>query len=199
MSVKNALLSLLVTGPHYGAQLRSMFEDRTGGAWPLNLGQVYTTMDRFERDGLVERGGKAGHDGKLGYQLTATGHAAVETWFATPITVSAVPRDELVIKLIMAVLAPGVDVVTVIQAQRRSTMSRMQKLNAQKRTLLGEDNTLTGVLVLENQIFVADAELRWLDVVERSVLTFKADSGTAGVLTQTTQSNQKSTDRQVKS
>lgn len=56
-------------------------------------------------------------------------------------------------------------------------MSRMQKLNAKKRSLHGQENSLTGTLVLENQIFVADAELRWLDVVERSVLTHKADSG----------------------
>ena len=54
MSVKQALLALLEQGPMYGYQLRSEFEERTGATWPLNVGQVYTTLARLERDRLVE-------------------------------------------------------------------------------------------------------------------------------------------------
>ena len=54
MSVRHALLALLSEGPKYGLQLRQEFEARTGEVWPLNVGQVYTTLQRLERDGLVE-------------------------------------------------------------------------------------------------------------------------------------------------
>src|ERR1700761_5255868 len=57
MSVRHALLALLSEGPKYGLQLRHEFETRTGEVWPLNVGQVYTTLQRLERDGLVEAEG----------------------------------------------------------------------------------------------------------------------------------------------
>ncbi len=53
MSVRHSLLALLEEGPRYGYQLRSEFEHRTAAAWPLNVGQVYSTLARLERDGLV--------------------------------------------------------------------------------------------------------------------------------------------------
>ena len=54
MSVPYALLALLSERPKYGLQLRQEFEARTGEVWPLNVGQVYTTLHRLERDGLIE-------------------------------------------------------------------------------------------------------------------------------------------------
>ena len=53
MSVKHGLLALLCEGPRYGYELKAAFETRTGEAWPLNVGQVYTTLARLERDGQV--------------------------------------------------------------------------------------------------------------------------------------------------
>jgi DNA-binding PadR family transcriptional regulator len=50
VSVRHALLALLSEGPKYGLQLREEFEARTGEVWPLNVGQVYTTLQRLERD-----------------------------------------------------------------------------------------------------------------------------------------------------
>jgi DNA-binding PadR family transcriptional regulator len=66
VSVRNALLALLEQGPRYGYQLRAEFEHRTGGTWPLNVGQVYTTLARLERDGLVEGRGADG-EGRVMY------------------------------------------------------------------------------------------------------------------------------------
>ena len=57
MSVPHALLALLTEGPKYGLRLQNEFEARTGEVWPLNVGQVYTTLQRLERDGLVEADG----------------------------------------------------------------------------------------------------------------------------------------------
>ena len=132
MSVRNALLALLEQGPLYGYQLRAEFEHRTGGTWPLNVGQVYTTLARLERDGLVEGRGEDG-EGHVVYAVTEAGRDEVATWFATPVARTQPPRDELAIKLALAVTVPGVDVGSVIQQQRSATMAALQDYTRLKR------------------------------------------------------------------
>jgi DNA-binding PadR family transcriptional regulator len=126
VSVKQALLALLEEQPMYGYQLRHEFERRTGSTWPLNVGQVYTTLARLERDGLVESAGPADESGQVVYRLTGAGREEVAAWFTTPVERSRPPRDELAIKLALAVTVPGVDVGTVIQRQRGATMTALQ-------------------------------------------------------------------------
>ena len=85
-------MALLDDGPRYGYQLKTAFEAVTGGAWPLNVGQVYTTLDRLARDGLVV---VDEHAGQKSYELTAAGRAELgEWWQATP-SDDPPPRDEL--------------------------------------------------------------------------------------------------------
>ena len=76
MSVRQGLLALLMQRPMYGAQLRSEFENRTGGTWPLNVGQVYSTLARLDRDELVEAAGGPDEEGRIAYRLTDEGRAA---------------------------------------------------------------------------------------------------------------------------
>src|SRR6201986_2794605 len=102
MSVRHALLALLSEGPKYGLQLREEFEARTGEVWPLNVGQVYTTLQRLERDGLVESDGPADAGPPKGFRITAPGEAELASWLRTPPDLSAPPRDELVIKVLVA-------------------------------------------------------------------------------------------------
>jgi DNA-binding PadR family transcriptional regulator len=163
MSIRQGLLALLEGGPRYGYELRAEFETRTGGTWPLNVGQVYTTLSRLERDGLVEPAGED-DDGHVFYQLTDTGRAEVITWFATPVRREARPRDELAIKLAMAVTVPDVDVVTVVQTQRTDTLRALQDYTRLKRDADHAD--LAWALILESLIFQAEAEVRWLDHCE---------------------------------
>ena len=134
MTVRNALLALLEQGPMYGYQLRAEFERRTGATWPLNVGQVYTTLSRLERDGFVEGTG-ADDEGSstVMYVATAAGHEEVAAWFTTPVARTQPPRDELAIKLALAVTVPGVDVGTVIQQQRSATMGALQDYTRIKR------------------------------------------------------------------
>src|SRR3954462_7819751 len=117
MSVRHALLALLSEGPMYGLQLRQEFEARTGEVWPLNVGQVYTTLQRLERDGLV-----ASDDDEDGpqrnFRITADGSAELDAWLHTPPDLASPPRDELVIKVMVAIRVPGVDVHEVIQVHR---------------------------------------------------------------------------------
>ncbi len=84
MSVRQALLALLEQGPMYGYQLRAEFEQRTGATWPLNVGQVYTTLTRLERDGLVAGEG-ADAEGHVIYRVTDAGREEVASWFTTPV------------------------------------------------------------------------------------------------------------------
>jgi DNA-binding PadR family transcriptional regulator len=173
MSVKQAMLALLEQGPMYGYQLRAEFEQRTGSTWPLNVGQVYTTLSRLERDGLVEQvegdlAPTGERDGHVVYRLTDRGRSEVSEWFTTPVPRTQPPRDELAIKLALAVTVPGVDVATVIQRQRSATISALQDYTRLKRTAAGSDDPadLAWSLVLDSLVFAAEAEVRWLDHCE---------------------------------
>jgi DNA-binding PadR family transcriptional regulator len=163
--IRNGLLALLERGPMYGYQLRTEFEASTGATWPLNVGQVYTTLARLERDGLVEAAGEADADGRVTYRITETGRAEVAQWFSTPVDGDSHPRDELAIKLVMAVTTPGVDAHRVIQTQRTATLRSLQDLTRIK-ARADERADASWLLVLESMIFKAEAVVRWLDHCE---------------------------------
>jgi DNA-binding PadR family transcriptional regulator len=164
MSIRHGLLALLERGPMYGYQLRSEFEAATGATWPLNVGQVYTTVARLERDGLV-RSGDSDAEGRVTYALTDDGREEVGRWFASPVARQGRPRDELAIKLALALTTPGVDVHRVVQAQRTATLRSLQELTRLK-AHADERRDAAWLLVLESMIFQAEAEIRWLDHCE---------------------------------
>ncbi|MBD2898370.1 hypothetical protein amrb99_73400 [Actinomadura sp. RB99] len=172
MSIRHGLLALLSQGPRYGYQLRAEFEASTGSSWPLNIGQVYSTLSRLERDELVTRVG-ADDEGRFVYRITPAGEADVREWFATPVARADRPRDELAIKLAMAVTAPGVDVRQVVQAQRTATLRTLQDLTRVKAAVPADPSDRgdrAWRLVLESMIFQAEAEVRWLDHCEAFVV-----------------------------
>ena len=170
MSIRQAMLALLEQEPMYGYQLRTEFERRTGSTWPLNVGQVYTTLARLERDGLVEGTG-SDEEGHLMYRVTAAGRAEVASWFSTPVGRTQPARDELAIKLALAVTVPGVDVGAVIQQQRSTTMAALQDYTRLKRGAPGSGGSadLAWGLVLDSLVFATEAEIRWLDHCEARV------------------------------
>ncbi len=164
MSVRHALLALLSEGPKYGLQLRQDFEARTGEVWPLNVGQVYTTLQRLERDGLVESDDAAEEGPQKGFRITPEGEAELAQWLHTPPDLSSPPRDELVIKVLVAARMPGVDVHEVIQSHRRYLVELMQQW-----TRLKEDEAefdLGLALVVDAELFRLDSVIRWLDAAD---------------------------------
>ena len=163
MSIRHGLLALLRTAPKYGYQLRAEFETATGSTWPLNIGQVYSTLTRLERDGLVQAAGEP-VDGRAMYELTEAGRDELADWFDTPVAREARPRDELAIKLALALAVPDVDVAGIVQRQRASTMQSLQELTRLKRNSKPDD--ISWLLVVESMIFAAEAEIRWLDHCE---------------------------------
>ena len=176
MSVRHSLLALLQEQPRYGYQLRAEFEQRTGSTWPLNIGQVYTTLDRLERDGLVTDGDDG--DGHVIYRLTEHGAEEVRSWFAKPVAATNPPRNELAIKLALAVTLPGVDVQAVIQAQRSASMRSLQDYTKVRRTTAAHDRLedTAWLLVLDSLIYSTEAEIRWLDHCESRMLRLSSNN-----------------------
>ncbi len=164
MSVRHALLALLSEGPKYGLQLREEFEARTGEVWPLNVGQVYTTLGRLERDGLAESDGTGDDGPQKRFRITADGEQELATWLRTPPDLASPPRDDLVMKVLVALRVPGTDVQQVIQVHRRYLVQLMQQW-----TRIKEDegeSDLGLALVVDAELFRLDAVIRWLDTAD---------------------------------
>ncbi len=168
------MLALLSEGPKYGLRLREEFEARTGEVWPLNVGQVYTTLQRLERDGLVESDGTGDEGPQKGFRITADGEQELASWLRTPPDLSSPPRDELVMKVLVALRVPSIDVNAVIQAHRRYLVELMQRW-----TRIREDDTgndLNTALAIDAELFRLDSVVRWLDAAEARVRRAAADS-----------------------
>jgi DNA-binding PadR family transcriptional regulator len=162
MSVRHALLALLSEGPKYGLQLRDEFEARTGEVWPLNVGQVYTTLRRLERDGLV-RSDDGGDAPQKGYAITVEGNRELKAWLGAPVDESP-PRDELLIKVLVAAQVVDVDVHHVIQQQRKHLVELMQRYTAVKADATSDDVALA--IAVDAQLFRLEADVRWLDAAD---------------------------------
>jgi DNA-binding PadR family transcriptional regulator len=162
MSVRHALLALLSEGPKYGLQLRQEFEQRTGEVWPLNVGQVYTTLQRLERDGFVESDGSDGPQNV--FSITPDGAAELGVWLRTPPEVVPPPRDELVIKVMVATRVPGVDVSELLQVHRRHLVEAMQDYTHLKSEMTPDEVELA--LVVDAELFRIEALVRWIDAAD---------------------------------
>jgi DNA-binding PadR family transcriptional regulator len=171
MTIRHSLLALLQDRARYGYQLRTEFEDRTGAFWPLNIGQVYTTLDRLERDGLVQKDGGDG-EGRVIYSITAAGLAEVQAWFQSPVGRTNPPRNELAIKLALALTVPDADAGALIQAQRAVSIRTLQEYTKARREAAARPRPAdtARLLVLDSLIFQTEAEVRWLDLCEARLM-----------------------------
>jgi len=163
MSIPQTILALLSEKPTHGYALKTRFENCTAEAWPLNVGQVYTTLGRLERDGLVEPKSSTGEEQI--WKITAAGRNALNAWFQTPVLGTPPSRNELAIKILIAVTAQRSDVTEIIQTQRKATMRQLQDYTQHKKRAK-PDNELPWLLALDALILRAEAEIRWLDMCE---------------------------------
>ena len=165
MSVPHALLALLSEKPKYGLRLQSEFEARTGEVWPLNVGQVYTTLQRLERDGLIVSDGEGERSQKQKrYRITSAGAEELAEWLRTPPELVPPPRDELVIKVLVALQVPGVDVHELLQVHRRHVIEVMQRYTRIKAEAAEDDVPIA--LVADAELFRLEAIARWLDAAD---------------------------------
>lgn len=180
MSIRHALLALLSEGPKYGLQLRQEFEAKTGEVWPLNIGQVYTTLGRLERDGLVESDDTDEDGPQRNFRITADGEAELAAWLRSPPDLSSPPRDELVIKVLVAVGLPGVNVHEVVQAHRRHLVELMQQWTRMKE--LSAETDFAFALAVDAELFRLDSVIRWLDAADGRLKRISAEPAEAAVV-----------------
>jgi len=165
MAMRYGLLTLLADEPTHGYELKTGLERATGGSWSINIGQVYSTLGRLERDGLVEGADEA--DGRRDYHITESGRIELARWFSEPHVPETAPRDELTAKVLLAVAAPDVDVRDLIQRQRAAMISLLQAYTRRKAAATPDDVAL--LMMLDALIFRAEAEIRWLDACDARV------------------------------
>jgi DNA-binding PadR family transcriptional regulator len=169
MGVREGLLALLDDEPRYGYQLKTAFEASTGGVWALNIGQVYTTLDRLARDGRVETG--SGDDaGRRTYAITDTGRSELARWLGSSPADAPPPRDELLLKVLLALRTASVDAREVIQAQRTGIVEALQAHRRRLRTQADNGDGLVGRLVVDALVLRLEADLRWLDLCEERLI-----------------------------
>jgi DNA-binding PadR family transcriptional regulator len=162
MGLKEGLLCLLARGDTHGYHLKSALETATGDTWQVNIGQIYTTLQRLERDGLVAIIESNG-DGRVVYTITDQGRATVRSWMHTPVDLAASGRDEISLKVLMAMVSGVEDPRRVVEKQRGATMNLLQDYTTLKSDA---DDDFAWQLHLDRLILNAEAELRWLERVE---------------------------------
>lgn len=164
MGVSEGVLALLEAGPQHGYALKLAFEEATGGAWELNVGQVYGVLQRLARDRLVALDGE--EQGRKRYRLTDEGRARLRRWLVEePVEHTVATRDELAMKVLLARRTAAADAREVIAAQRAATMAALQA-HTHRKAQAGDDAPLEAVVHLDRLILHGRAELDWLDLVE---------------------------------
>jgi DNA-binding PadR family transcriptional regulator len=167
--MKYPFLALLAAGPRHGYELKQALEQRFGAALaPLNAGQVYTTLQRLERDGLVQGEDVPGDTRqKRTYTLTESGREALSDWVGAPAPATR-PRDEFFLKLVLAGLAGITDPRTLIERQRREYLVALRAL--------GDTNgDAVASLLAEGTALHLEADLRWLDLCEQRLVQEDTD------------------------
>jgi DNA-binding PadR family transcriptional regulator len=167
LTIRHALLALLSEGPKYGFQLAQDFVAGTGEMWPLNTGQVYTTLQRLERDDLVESDNGNDEGQQKGFRITEAGRRELDEWLHSPPDTSSPPRDELVIKVLVALRVPGVDVAELAQLHRRHVVETMQEYTRLKED--ADEHDIGLLLVADAEIYRLEAVVRWLDAADARI------------------------------
>ena len=159
MSVPPALLGLLQAGPRHGYDLKRAYDERFGHDRPLAYGQVYATLARLLRNGLVEVESEPG-DGpdRKRYAITDAGVSDVEQWLTHPEKPEPYLQSTLYTKVVLALLT-GHDAADVLDTQRTEHLRLMRELTRRK-----TDGDLADQLVCDHALFHLEADLRWLEL-----------------------------------
>ncbi len=171
MSVRHALLALLSEGPKSGRQLREEFAASTGEVWPLNVGQLYATLGRLERDGLVESDGTEAAGPRKEFRITAGGAGELAAWLHTPPDLASAP-GQMAAKVVAARRVPGTDVHEVVQLHRRLMMELMQQWTRIKQEQADDDLDLG--LRIDAELSRLDSAIRWLNAADGRLLNAAA-------------------------
>ena len=174
MSVRYAVLGLLSSKPMHGYELKTRFDRATGGFWQLNFGQIYSTLDRLEREGLVERKSELADpqsgDRKV-FRITIRGRSRLDDWLVRPISQARALRDDLFVRLLFCDPKDSASLLRMVARHRDVYELEMRKLSKRKTQLekLAIDDRFVTDLLIDAALFHAESELRWLSHVEEKL------------------------------
>jgi DNA-binding PadR family transcriptional regulator len=172
MSVGHVLLGVLAAGPAHGYDLKREHDSRFPAAKPLAYGQVYSTLARLERDGLIELA-ETSQDGgpeRTTYALTPTGETLLKAWLEEPEPAGPYAADDLVRKTVTS-LHLGADAGDFLRRQRAVHLARMRELVA----LQGGTADADEQIAVDHTIAHLDADLRWLDTAAARVAALRQE------------------------
>ncbi|MEU8485001.1 PadR family transcriptional regulator [Streptomyces sp. NPDC048641] len=160
MSIGHTLLGLLEAGPRHGYDLKRTFDATFGHGKPLHYGQVYSTMSRLLKNGLVEVDGieTGGGPERKRYAITDAGITDVQRWLATPEPPEPYLQSVLYTKVVLALLTER-DAATLLDVQRAEHLRMMRILTDRKRK-----GDLADQLICDHALFHLEADLRWLEL-----------------------------------
>jgi len=174
MSVKYALLGILSERERHGYDLKDAFDERVGEFWALNFGQIYSTLDRLEREGLVEKRSEAQEkrpDRNI-YRITSKGRRELDDWLSRPVVRPRALRDELFIKLLFHDPDDREALLDLIQKQKHVYMAHMQALTRRKFELSKRSDRaelFVTEFLMDAALFHAEADLKWLGQTEQKL------------------------------
>lgn len=160
MSIGHSLLALLEGGPRHGYDLKRAYDTHLGSDRPLHYGQVYSTLSRLLKNGLVEVAGVESGDGpeRKRYAITDAGITDVEKWLATPEAPETYLQNTLHAKVVLALLS-GRPAEQVLDAQRAEHLNHMRALTRRKAS-----GDFVDHLICDHALFHLEADLRWLEL-----------------------------------
>jgi DNA-binding PadR family transcriptional regulator len=168
MSIKHAILGLLADRPLHGYELKAAYEAELVPATQLNYGQVYTTLERLGRDGLVahEVVSQTERPDKKVYALTAAGRRELQAWLRSPSPLDLDLRNETFLKLILAQRLADPDPEEVLTVERRSCFERLHEVTRARARADKEGASVPTVLLLDLAVLRLEAFMKWLERCE---------------------------------
>jgi len=178
MSLKFGILGLLAEQPLHGYDVKNRFESLLGGSWDVNIGQVYTTLQRLERDGLIEADGERGDRRKLAYRLTPAGRQSLDDWLTQPESEPQQLREEIYVKLLLSARLADGKLDQLLAAQRRVYLQRLKDLAEleQRARQAGRDDL---VLLFKGALLHTEADLKWTDACAEEIRSSRPKGGEA--------------------
>ncbi|HZN73395.1 MAG TPA: PadR family transcriptional regulator [Micromonosporaceae bacterium] len=168
MSLKFGILGLLAEQPLHTYSVKARFEDLLGGSWEVNIGQVSATLQRLERDGLVEPAEARGERGRLPYRLTRAGLQALDAWLAEPESEPQQLREEIYLKLLLASRVANGGLPALLARQRRVYLQRLKDLAVLERNAR-EQGREDLALLYQGAVLHTEADLKWVDICAREI------------------------------
>ena len=176
MSLKYGVLGLLKEEPLHGYEVKNRFESMMGGTWEVNIGQIYTTLQRLERDGLIKPVGPRGDRGKLLYELSPEGQKALDQWLGQPDLGPQQLHEDIYVKLLLATRIANGDLEQMLARQKRAYLQRLRDLNRLEERAR-RDGRIDLARLVRGALLHAEADLKWMD--ELSSERFGSEGGRA--------------------